>query len=268
MFLTCRFSSLSPYFMLNRAGSCRLLSSSESCSSPALLQEGCFFSSLRRVSCSCVLFLLWVMWLEHPASCSQPWLLCEVNICRCLNPSQGLNTFVGTWGKAPDLRILLRLLPQDVSADPFFLCLFGLMKDDWLLLHLGVLGICEPFGILLVVFPPLCLLAAFPGALPAPCSLWPSLCWSPSLCLNHFPPHYCNSLLAASVNLCCTDSQGCCLLPLPSNQCPQVLAGLWIALLAVRLALSLAYSAVTFFPPHPTLLTPSLSFLWADRLNF
>lgn len=112
------------------------------------------------------------------------------------------------------------------------------------------------FGILRAVFPPLCLLAAFSGALPALCSLWSSLCWSPYSRLNHFPSHYCNSLLAASVNLCCTDSQGCCLLPLPRSRfmCPQFLAGPWIALLAIpfaiRLALSLAFSDATFFFLH------------------
>lgn len=127
----------------------------------------------------------------------------------------------------------------------------------------SVLDICEPSGTQLWNSP-----CGFPSSVSACSFSWSpaSLCWSPYSCLNYFPCHYCNSLLAASVNLCCTDSQGCCLLPLPRKQCPQFLAGPWIALLAVRLALSLAGSAATFFPSHPSLLTPSS--LLSHRLKF
>lgn len=143
MFLTSRFSSFSPYFMLIRAGSCSLLSSSDSCSLPALLQEGCFFSSLGRVSCSCLLFVLWVMWLEHPASRSQPWLLCEVNICRCLNPPQILNTLVGSWAKSlePSVFYSASLPRMPLLIPPFFVSL------GWCrMTPTALLDICEPLG--------------------------------------------------------------------------------------------------------------------------
>lgn len=138
------------------------------------------------------------MWSERLTSHKQPWLLCQLNIPQ-LVLSAGAWSHLRSW--ASFLESVGRrwgLIPwvftQAFSSDPFFLCLSKLVWGGWFLLlrHSLVSRIfMNPqeysFGILLVVFPRLCLLAAFPGALPALLSPWPSLCWNPYSFLNHFP---------------------------------------------------------------------------------
>lgn len=183
---------LSPYFILNWAGHCRQ-PRVQLCGS-----DWAWLAQWHLPSTSCLLLAV-VSDLfgssQHPSgpdSCVS-WIFpswCSLEVPEAAPGFE--HPLWGAWGRdgAWSLGFLHRVPPWSLYSW-FFPSLSLQAAARWLLLlkHSGVSvlwALRNSFGILLVVSPPLCLPAAFPGALPAP-SLGPGLPWSPYSCLNHFP---------------------------------------------------------------------------------